>query len=149
MASAQGKPPTFAIEYPFVIVLYYFPAFNQAFAMETTGAKPINITTQENDIVDYVLREFECDGCKKEKRQPTRLPAATPRTYDFNVVIGVDLLFVRGSPPRDEHPILNITDLGTLYSTFTVVDAARKSSALVWSAFLQNWVRVFGAPSFI
>ena len=82
----------------------------------------------------------------KEKRQPTRLPAST---HDFNVVIGIDLLFVTGASPLEEHPTLNVTCVGTLYSTFSLVRANRRSSALVWSTFLQCWLRVFGAPSFM
>ena len=95
------------------------------------------------------LREFTCEGCLKEKRQPSRLPASTPRTCDFNIVIGVDLLFVYGASQQEEHPVLNVTCIGTLYSTFTMVHATRKSSALVWAAFLQSWLRVFGSPSFL
>ena len=102
-----------------------------------------------NDIIEYVLKEFICEGCLKQKRQPTRLPAATPRTYDFNVVIGVDLLFVNGAVGQEEHPVLNVTCVGTLYSTFSMVHATRKTSALVWATFLRCWLRVFGSPSFI
>ena len=101
------------------------------------------------DIIQYVLREFQCEGCLKERRQPTRLPAATPRTYDFNVVIGVDLIFLYGENNRDELPVLNCTCFGTLYSTFTLVHPNRRGSQLVWAAFAQAWLRVFGAPSFI
>ena len=102
-----------------------------------------------NDIVDYVLKEFTCAGCAKEQRMPTRLPSATPRTYDFNIVVGIDLLFVHGASPLEEHPVLNVTRIGTLYSTFTMVDAHRRSSALVRATFLQAWLRVFGSPSFL
>ena len=172
----QGATPRFEVKYPFVVVLYYFPAINQVLATEE--GKNASISTQEKsmvlrahvnlghpqmkefvrllraagtrpDIIDYVMKEFVCEGCLKERRQPSRLPAATPRTYDFNVVIGVDLLFVMGCKPTDEHPILNVTCLGTLYSTFTMVDATRRSSAMVWSSFLRSWVRTFGAPSFL
>ena len=33
--------------------------------------------TREN-VIQYVLREFVCAGCSKERRPPTRLPSATP-----------------------------------------------------------------------
>ena len=100
-------------------------------------------------MIQYVLREFECPGCAKEKRAPTRLPAATPRTYDFNVIVGVDLLFVHGLGPKAEHPVLNITCLGTLYSTFGIVDALSKASGKVWDGFTRLWLRVFGAPQYL
>ena len=69
------------------------------------------------EIIQYVQREFKCAGCDLEQRPPTRLPAATPRTYDFNVVIGIDVLSVHGLDDKTERPVLNVTCLGTLYST--------------------------------
>ena len=100
-----------------------------------------------HDILQYVAREFQCPGCVQEKRPPTRLPSATPRVYDFNVILGVDVLFVHGASHRAEHPVLNITCLGTLYSTFGVIDARKRSSELTWKAFMTLWLRVFGPPA--
>ena len=102
-----------------------------------------------SDIIQYVQREFKCAGCDLEQRPPTRLPAATPRTYDFNVVIGVDVLFIHGVDNRTEHPILNITCLGTLYSTFGLIDPLRQSSKLTLKAFERLWLRTFGPPDYI
>ena len=39
--------------------------------------------------------------CLKERPQPTRLPTAKAREYDFSVVIGIDLLFVYGANPKE------------------------------------------------
>ena len=102
-----------------------------------------------SDIIQYVQREFKCAGCDLEQRPPTRLPAATPRTYDFNVVIGVDVLFIHGVDNRTEHPILNITCLGALYSTFGVIDPLRRSSKLTLNTFERLWLRTFGPPDYI
>ena len=102
-----------------------------------------------HDVVQYVLREFECPGCVKERRAPTRLPAATPRTYDFNVIVGVDLLFVHGLGRRAEHPVINITCHGTLYSTFGLIDPLQRSSKVTWLGFTRLWLRVFGAPQYL
>ena len=96
----------------------------------------------------YVQREFKCAGCDLEQRPPTRLPAATPRTYDFNVVIGVDVLFIHGFDNKTEHPVLNVTCLGTLYSTFGLIDPLRRSAKLTLKAFERLWVRTFGPPDF-
>ena len=167
-----GRPANFEVKYEYMVVLYHYPEVTFTFAETThviTSEKHMVLRAHvnlghphvkefvrllkaagtRNDIIQYVLREFTCEGCLKEKRQPSRLPAATPRTYDFNIVIGVDLLFVVGADPNVEHPVLNVTCVGSLYSTFTMVDANRKSSKLVWSAFLQSWLRVFGSPSFL
>lgn len=170
----KGKVKKLEVKYAFAVVLYHYPEINMTFSESsghpiTFGEKNMVLRAHinlghppvkefvrllkaagtRNDIINYVLREFHCEGCLKEKRQPTRLPASTPRTYDFNVVIGMDILFVHGASAQEEHPILNITCLGTLYSTFTMVHPTRRASALVWAAFLKCWLRVFGAPSFI
>eukprot|EP00435_Cladocopium_sp_Y103_P060316 s936_g22.t1 len=167
-----GKPKKFEVNYGFMIVLFHHPEINMVFAETSSittaeknmvlrahvnlGHPPVKEFVRllkaagtRNDIINYVLREFHCEGCLKERRQPTRLPASTPRTYDFNIVIGVDLLFVYGATPREEHPILNITCVGTLYSTFTMIHPTRRASSLVWAAFLQCWLQVFGSPSFL
>ena len=101
------------------------------------------------DIINYVLREFDCPGCRMEKRPPTRLPAATPRTYDFNIVVGVDILFGHGVNNKFEHPVLNITCWGTLYSTFGLVDMKRRTAELAWTAFTRLWIRTIGAPQYL
>ena len=66
-----------------------------------------------------ILRSENSSG---SSRPPTRLPAATPMTYDFDVVVGLDILFIHGTNNRSEHPVLNITCWGTLYSTCGLVD---------------------------
>ena len=168
----SGKTPKLEVNYKVIIVLYHHPELSQHFAeisTVTTAEKSMVLRAHINlghpsvkefarllknagtrpDVIQYVLKEFSCEGCAKEKRQPTRLPAATPKTYDFNVVIGVDLLFVFGADDISELPILNVTCQGTLYSTFVLVHPTRRSSNLVWQAFTASWLRTFGAPSFI
>ena len=112
-------------------------------------ARLLKAAGTRHDIIQYVLREFECPGCVSEKRPPTRLPSATPRCFDFNVVIGIDVLFVHGASGRAEHPVLNVTCLGTLYSVFRAIDRKRRSAELTWKAFVTLWLRVFGAPTCI
>ena len=170
--AGAGKMPVFEVQYPFVIVLYHHAELTWSFAESASltpmekkmvlrahvnlghpGVKEfvrlLKAAGTRTDVIQYVLKEFSCDGCRLEKRQPTRLPAATPRTYDFNVCVGIDLLFVHGISHTTEHPILNVTCLGTLYSTFSMVDPNRRGSELVWNAFLDKWLRVFGAPAFL
>ena len=101
------------------------------------------------EIIQYVQREFKCAGCDLEQRPPSRLPSATPRTYDFNVVIGIDVLFVHGLGNKTEHPVLNVTCLGALYSTFGMIDPLRRSAKLTLKAFERLWVRTFGPPDFL
>ena len=74
---------------------------------------------------------------------------ATPRCYDFNVVIGIDVLFIHGLDNKTEHPVLNVTCLGTLYSTFGLIDPLRRSAKLTLKAFERLWARTFGPPDFL
>ena len=172
---AHGKVSNEVRKYDEVIVIYRWTSPNYASEIFVSGNE---ITAQEkrmvqrchvnlghptpkefvrllkaagtrDDIVQYALREFECPGCSLEKRPATRLPAATPRTYDFNVVVGIDVLFVHGIDNKTEHPVLNITCWGTLYSTFGMIDHQRRTAELTWKAFTRLWLRTFGAPQFI
>ena len=129
--AASGKTPTFEVKYKHVVVLYHHQELlRRTFVSAngvTTSEKSTVLRAHVNlghphmkefvrllkaagtrpDIIEYVLMEFVCEGCLKEKRQPARLPAATPRTYDFNIVVGRDLLFVTGALPQEKHPVLN------------------------------------------
>ena len=56
--------------------------------LKAAGCKP--------EIVKFVLEGgLECPGCADRRRPPSRLPSATPRVYDFNVVVGCEVLFLR------------------------------------------------------
>ncbi|CAE7558955.1 iscS [Symbiodinium pilosum] len=106
------------------------------------GKLDANIVDAEATIIFYGWDKYELatrpegdhqtfaetfDISTQEKRA-IPLPAATPRTYDFNVVIGIDVLFVHGLDNKTEHPVLNVTCLGTLYSTFGMIDPLRRDS---------------------
>lgn len=77
------------------------------------------------------------------------MPASTSRCYDFNAIIGVDLLFIMGVSNYMEHPVLNITCHGIMYSTFVLVEVNRRGAGLVWRAFAKSWLRLFGEPSYM
>ncbi|CAE7830815.1 RE1 [Symbiodinium sp. CCMP2592] len=131
-----------------LVILYRWPVFQSSGAAGGNAENQVYVSTEEISVREKaeVLCAHVNLGCAKERRPPTRLPAATPRFYDFNVVIGVDVLFVAGVSKKAEHPVINITCLGTLYSTFGLIDARRRNSALTWSCFNRLWLRVFGAP---
>ena len=131
-----GKPKDLEVNYQHMIILFHHPELVNSTYINTnavsTTEKRMILRAHVNlghpqvkefvrllkaagtrpDIIEYVLKEFSCEGCLKEKRQPTKLPAATPRVYDFNIALGVDILFVTGASPSEEHPVLNITCLG-------------------------------------
>ncbi len=108
---------------------------------KAAGAKP--------SVLIYVRDHFQCEGCRRQARPPSRLPAATPRVFDFNIVIGSDLLSVAGISEEDTVNILNITCWGTRFSVFIRTDQNRMTAAIVWISFLKAWVRVFGPPQIL
>ncbi|CAE7354364.1 GIP [Symbiodinium pilosum] len=128
-------------------MIYY--AWDKAESMTLAEGHELSAAGCRNDIIQYVQLYFRCAGCDLEQRPPTRLPAATPRCYDFNVVIGIDVLFIHGLDNKTEHPVLNVTCLGTLYSTFGLIDPLRRSAKLTLKAFERLWVRTFGPPDFL
>ncbi len=90
---------------------------------KAAGAKP--------SVLTYVRDQFQCEGCRRQARPPSRLPAATPRVFDFNVVIGTDLLSVAGVTDKDTVNILNVTCWGTRFSVFIRTDQNRMTAAIV------------------
>ncbi len=98
------------------------------------------------EVLKYVVDEFQCDGCASRQRPKARMPAALPRCYDFNVVCGADLLEVAGISERREDllVILNIICWGTSFNVFYPTRHSRRSAFEVWRAFVLGWLRVFG-----
>ena len=112
--------------------------------LKAAGSKP--------EVVKFVLEGgLECPGCADRRRPPSRLPSATPRVYDFNIVAGCDVLFLRGVTEQNEVPVINITCFGTLFSQFGIIDegTSKRSAGLVWRAFLRLWLRCFGCPAYL
>jgi hypothetical protein len=98
------------------------------------------------EVLKYVAEQFQCEGCLERKRPASRLPMATPRCFDFNVVVGLDLLEVAGVTENDTVNVLNTTCWGTTYGTFYPTEGNRKTAAATWMTFTLSWLRVFGPP---
>ncbi|CAE8689974.1 unnamed protein product, partial [Polarella glacialis] len=112
------------------------PARELCRLLKAAGSRP--------EVINYVANEFSCDGCGYTKRMSARLPSATPRCYDFNVLVGVDIVEVSGVNETDKWPLLNCTCWGRLYSVFFPTDRRKQTGGIVWMAFCRSWLRVFG-----
>ena len=44
------------------------------------------------EVANWVRKHFSCADCEANKRPSARRPAAVPRTYRFNHVVGIDLV---------------------------------------------------------
>ena len=57
-------------------------------ALRLSGAKP--------KVLKYVRDEFPCSACQARGTLPApRPPAALPKTFRFNDIVGVDLSFIK------------------------------------------------------
>ena len=107
------------------------------------------------DVLDYLKKRFECDMCGRRQREMKRRVAAYPRTYMFNKIVAVDVLYV---PWRGRAlPALNVVDHGSHCQVVTLVKEAGgkhhrggpPSSEEAWQTFKEAWVRPFGAPEVV
>ncbi|CAE7699965.1 unnamed protein product [Symbiodinium sp. CCMP2456] len=94
-----GKWPKEARQHLSVIVIYRWPEMTETYVTDLSDREKGDIlrchlnlghpNTREfvrllkaagsrHDVAQYVLREFQCPGCVKERKPPTRLPAAHP-----------------------------------------------------------------------
>ena len=102
-------------------------------------------------VLGYVRREYRCADCDAHsKPQPPR-KAAIPRTYEFNRIIALDVLYIplRGQSP----PVLNIIRRGTICQVAALMrqdgspTAAVVRSTFQGSAHQMTRLRT-AAPSF-
>eukprot|EP00439_Symbiodinium_sp_Y106_P054927 s200_g7.t1 len=152
----SGELPPGCREFHNPVVLYRWPELKAPESRgEGLGASTTYATTSELSQREKseVLRAHVNLGHPNTREFVRLLKAAGTRenivqyvSFDFNVVIGVDLLFVAGIRDNADLPVINITCLGTLYSVFGLVDVKRRTSTNVWAAFVRLWLRVFGAP---
>ncbi|CAE7224945.1 RE2 [Symbiodinium sp. CCMP2592] len=107
------------------------------------------------DVLEYVAKRFECEMCGRRQRELKRRVAAHPRTYTFNRIVAVDVLYV---PWRGVSlPVLNIVDHGSHYQVATLIKendgrphrGGSPSSEEAWKTFMEAWIRPFGSPEIV
>lgn len=69
----------------------------------------------KESVLRYVKEEFKCEHCMRQRREISRRPAAFPRTFEFNRIIGVDTFFVKWK--GKSIPFLNVVDHGSNWQT--------------------------------
>ena len=60
-------------------------------------AKLLRRGNAKPEVASWVRKHFSCPDCEANKRPHARRPAATPKTYRFNHVVGIDLVKARNS----------------------------------------------------
>jgi hypothetical protein len=99
------------------------------------------------DVLSYVRKEFRCEACAARGTLPkSRRPAALPRTFTFNQVVGINLVEVP-SPSGGTTVCCNMICWGTLFQLVVPVTDKSAAGAETAQCFVDNWVRYFGPPS--
>ena len=99
------------------------------------------------EVVRWASKEFKCDVCESKSNPKPARPAAIPRSYQPNKVIGVDITFIPQVGGGGVIPILNILDWGTNYQMMEKLES--KHPQEVWEVLRNVWFRIFGAPEVI
>ena len=98
------------------------------------------------EVANWVRRNFRCEQCEAHRPPKARRPAAVPRTYRVNHVIGADLIELKNLRSESEW-WLNVICWG---SSFQLVGpVADKSAESVWAGFVRIWVSFFGMPEIL
>ena len=77
-------------------------------------ARTLKLGNAKPEVVRWVKRHFKCDDCEANKRPKAKRPAAIPRSYRFNHVVGVDLVTVKNLE-GERQEWLNIDCWGTSF----------------------------------
>ena len=100
------------------------------------------------EVASWVAKHFKCPECEANKRPKARRPTAVPRSYRFNHVVGIDLVFKKWD--GKDIPWLNILCWGTgLQMVYPLTGDQSKTPEVVWETFVDSWARIFGMPEII
>ena len=76
-----------------------------------------------------------------------RRPAAAPRTFRVNHVVGIDLIQLKGFDKRTKEYWLNVVCWGSQFQqVYRVGGDETKSAENIWHAFVAAWIRFMGHP---
>ena len=94
-------------------------------------------------------KSHRCNPCELTKVKPKTNKVGTPKPYEFNNEIGVDVVELKDATGR-YYDIFNVVDYGTTFQQAFIVREGDThgvpSSAACLDAFVRGWVRPFGWP---
>ena len=101
----------------------------------------------KGEVIRWAAHEFKCPACEARPKPKATRPAAIPRTYQPNRVLGVDLIFLPEVGGKETFPALSILDWGSNYQVVERVE--NKHPDTVWNTMWSCWFRTFGWPDVI
>jgi hypothetical protein len=90
-----------------------------------------------SEVVCWAAKEFECDVCKAKQQLKAARPAAIPKSFQPNRVVGVDLISIPEEGGIGTFPAVSLVDWGTNYQMVERVDC--KHPADVWDEVVAIW----------
>ena len=106
--------------------------------LRASGAKP-----------EYVqaARTMRCDGCDAHKQKAQTSKSALPRSYGFNISLGIDIFEVKDSNGQ-RYSVLNLVCLGTTFQQAILVreGGGQLPSSQCYELFETHWAQWAGYP---
>ncbi len=102
-------------------------------------------------VLKYIKEEFQCEQCAVKSRPDNRRRAHCPRSFAFNRVVSIDVLYIKFQ--QKSIPILNMVCTGSNYQIAQRLpvpeghSGAAPAAEMTWRHFLQTWIRFFGPPA--
>ncbi|CAL1165045.1 unnamed protein product [Cladocopium goreaui] len=91
----------------------------------------------KGEVIRWAAHEFKCPACEARPKPKATRPAAIPRTYQPNRVLGVDLIFLPEVGGKETFPALSILDWGSNYQVVERVE--NKHPDTVWNTMWSCW----------
>ncbi len=122
--------------------LGHVPAEKMLTLLKAAGAK--------SRVLHYVKQEFSCNQCMRQQQPITRRKAAYPRTFSFNRILGLDIVYV--SFLGKTVAMLNVVCHGTNLQQIGFIrgyESGTPNSKATWKCFNDLWLRPFGLPEVV
>ena len=109
--------------------------------------RALRLSRARPEVLDCVRREFEGPACAAKGYPPKpRHPAALPRTFRLNEILGVDLFEIE-SLEGSKIVFCNMVCWGTLYQL--CIPITDKTVGMVAKCTAERWIQYFGPPMLI
>ena len=110
-------------------------------------ARTLHLGGARPGIVTWVRKNFRCGQCESHGRPAPIRKAATPKMYEFNVQVHLDLIEVPGPDKETAWTLLNCVCRGTRYQIVERVQ--RKTAMATWRCFQKAWIKHYGPPRMV
>ena len=109
--------------------------------------RQLRMSKANQNVLDYVRHHFNCPACDAKGTMPKpRPPASLPKTFRFNMTVGVDLFEIENHEGNKVW-MCNMICWGTLYQI--CVPIPDKTALTVAKCMAEHWIRYFGPPTVV